>query len=1497
MRFINRTYPKTCRIIIFAFLLAILITIGMISSPNNLQTLAQTAATPTIKPQQSRTGPVPPPEVLRHDALKPPDRPEDIQSEVTLPVPAYKWRHGCLPTAVGMIVGYYDMLGYDDLIPGSAATQTDAVNQAIASGGDSSNPNPPGYERHYEDYASPEDAYPNLLDDAYITAGRTPHQDDCLADYMDTSKSTRHNYYGWSWSSDVAPGFIAYVNQQNPNYSPSTEFYDTNTLTWSVLTREIDAGRPMVFLVDSNGDGNTDHFVPVIGYRTSPTNQYGSWDTWSTDTIRWENFAPMARGVPWGIWGGWSFSLRPLREVVDVALIIDSSGSMSWNDPSDLRKEAAKVFVDTMQESDQVAIVDFDDGTRVPWHLALVDNNRPAIKAAIDTIDSDGGTNIGAGLQTGYDELNSSTKDNKKAAVLLTDGQGDYNNEATLYANKGWPVYTIGLSDDADEQLLQQIANDTGGRYFQLSDPNDLAGVYFEIATEVAEGTVIINVSKTMTPGSTWVQPVNGIASGVQSLFFLVNWPGSEVSTELIRPDGVRIDPSTTDPNVYHAKGLTYELYRVDNPLPGDWTVEIFGTDLAPEGELVTLQVSEITPSGEPEIEVAPSLFDLSLPVGSVTSKNLTIRNVGGSDLNWEMGEESTTHKPTIQANNGDYPRGEAPPTITRAPNNPHGNHATATEQDFVDITNDGAPAYGINLLDEEFVSFTTDDATNLSIISPANGDFYAGDFIDGDFSTLYVVDNADQTLYRMDTSTGALQSIGPMTANAGQAWTGMAGDPVTGKMYAVSTDCTDNTLYTVDLTTGSTTIIGTSSGYCIIDIAINSAGELYGVDIITDQLISIDKTTGAVTPIGSLGFDANYAQDMDFDEKTDILYLAAYNNVTYEAELRIADVNTGATTLIGPIGAGDGVELDAFAIATTRTGCYGDIPWLTMSPTTGTTLPGSSSTVDITFDATNLAIGNYSGEICVSSNDSANPLVRIPVELEVIGGGVDIYLEPPSSSTYVGSIFTLDIMADAGVQPINNVELYLNFDPAFLQVVDVSGNPASAIEPDPNALNTVLLNSVDNTNGLIRYDAGRLSGTPPSGTFRIATIRFKALDESSQTSVRFDPSTDAFYNGASVIGSTQDASVEIQPGCLEGSVTLQAHATSDGYPIVLSLFNPGDSTPIASYNTTLDANGNFSICGLAGGPFDVSVKGNHSLSSKRTNLTIPATAPVDFCTLLEGDASNDDRISGIDFSILASAYNTQNGDSTFDPRADFNDDGRISGVDFSLLASNYNLSGPILCTPPLAPSAPTGLVDLAFHPITQTADLNDILTFDLLADAADQPLNNVELYIHFDPSYLQVVDGSGDPAFSIQPDLTTLNTVLFNSVDNSQGLIRYDAGKLAGDPPTGAFRIATIQFKLIETPQETTTISYLPQSDVFFNGASVVGRLGSAVIQSEASNGCIYDFNNDGFIDIDDINIAIEHSIFNNAPYDPTYDVVPDGIIDIADIFAVASHFGQTCP
>jgi Zn-dependent metalloprotease len=66
------------------------------------------------------------------------------------------------------------------------------------------------------------------------------------------------------------------------------------------------------------------------------------------------------------------------------------------------------------------------------------------------------------------------------------------------------------------------------------------------------------------------------------------------------------------------------------------------------------------------------------------------------------------------------------------------------------------------------------------------------------------------------------------------------------------------------------------------------------------------------------------------------------------------------------------------------------EIPWLSLSPSSGTTL-GDSSQITATFDATGMALGSYQGYVCITSNDPGRPLVSVPASLDVVQH--DLYL------------------------------------------------------------------------------------------------------------------------------------------------------------------------------------------------------------------------------------------------------------------------------------------------------------------------------------------------------------------------------------------------------------------------------------------------------------------------------------------------------------------------
>jgi Mg-chelatase subunit ChlD len=168
---------------------------------------------------------------------------------------------------------------------------------------------------------------------------------------------------------------------------------------------------------------------------------------------------------------------------LDLALSIDSSGSMAWNDPDGLRKDAAKTFVDALLPEDRAAVVDFDSWARV---LQPLTTNKDAVKNAINRIDDWGGTNIAAGVGTANSVLiNNNDPDRGRVMILLTDGDGYWHNYYLTQAKQNLiTIYTIGLGSGVNSGLLSTIATETGGKYHQVDTAAELPEVFRRISDD-----------------------------------------------------------------------------------------------------------------------------------------------------------------------------------------------------------------------------------------------------------------------------------------------------------------------------------------------------------------------------------------------------------------------------------------------------------------------------------------------------------------------------------------------------------------------------------------------------------------------------------------------------------------------------------------------------------------------------------------------------------------------------------------------------------------------------------------------------------------------------------------------------------------------------------------------------------------------------------------------------------------------------------------------------
>ncbi len=196
-------------------------------------------------------------------------------------------------------------------------------------------------------------------------------------------------------------------------------------------------------------------------------------------------------------------------EGIDIVLSLDVSGSMLARDLKPDRIEASKAIAADFikgRPNDRMGLVIFsgETFTQVPLttdHNVILNMFKDIKSGMIED-----GTAIGDGLATAVGRLRESDAISK-VVILLTDGMNNAGSVDPMTAAEiarvfGVRVYTIGvgsygtapypvqtpfgtriveLEADIDDQLLQQIAEHTGGKYYRATSNKKLEEVYQEI--------------------------------------------------------------------------------------------------------------------------------------------------------------------------------------------------------------------------------------------------------------------------------------------------------------------------------------------------------------------------------------------------------------------------------------------------------------------------------------------------------------------------------------------------------------------------------------------------------------------------------------------------------------------------------------------------------------------------------------------------------------------------------------------------------------------------------------------------------------------------------------------------------------------------------------------------------------------------------------------------------------------------------------------------------
>ena len=196
---------------------------------------------------------------------------------------------------------------------------------------------------------------------------------------------------------------------------------------------------------------------------------------------------------------------------IDIVLAVDVSASMLARDLKPDRLEATKeVAADFIngRPNDRIGVVVYagESFTQTP-----ITSDKTIVKRTINRLQwgqLEGGTAIGMGLGSGVNRLKDS-KAKSKVIILMTDGVNnsgflDPKIASELAIEFDIKVYTIGIGTNGnapspfraradgtfemrmapveiDEELMKQIATDTGGKYFRATDNQKLKEIYAEI--------------------------------------------------------------------------------------------------------------------------------------------------------------------------------------------------------------------------------------------------------------------------------------------------------------------------------------------------------------------------------------------------------------------------------------------------------------------------------------------------------------------------------------------------------------------------------------------------------------------------------------------------------------------------------------------------------------------------------------------------------------------------------------------------------------------------------------------------------------------------------------------------------------------------------------------------------------------------------------------------------------------------------------------------------
>jgi Ca-activated chloride channel homolog len=169
----------------------------------------------------------------------------------------------------------------------------------------------------------------------------------------------------------------------------------------------------------------------------------------------------------------------PVRAPISLAVVLDTSGSMSGEKIEDAKRSVLRLLAD-MRDEDEITVVRYSDTSELIQPLSRVGAVRSALSSRIRELEAGGGTNIPGGLSHGLRALDEAAKGRVRRIVLVSDGLDSTRAQAESLARtsftSGITVSSLGIGLDFDESYMGSVAQSGHGNFAFIRDGGSLAG-------------------------------------------------------------------------------------------------------------------------------------------------------------------------------------------------------------------------------------------------------------------------------------------------------------------------------------------------------------------------------------------------------------------------------------------------------------------------------------------------------------------------------------------------------------------------------------------------------------------------------------------------------------------------------------------------------------------------------------------------------------------------------------------------------------------------------------------------------------------------------------------------------------------------------------------------------------------------------------------------------------------------------------------------------------